>query len=75
MIHNLSNNITTFFVKKQLIKNSDSIVFCYGMELLISTWIGFLTIILMSIILGDILFGIIYLIYIVPIRMYVGGYC
>lgn len=47
MIHNLSNNITTFFVKKQLIKNSDSIVFCYGMELLISTWIGFLTIILM----------------------------
>ena len=41
---------------------------------LISTWIGFLTIILMSIILGDILFGIIYLIYIVPIRMYVGGY-
>lgn len=57
MIHNLSNNITTFFVKKQLIKNSDSIVFCYGMELLISTWIGFLTIILMSIILGDILFG------------------
>ena len=74
MIHNLSNNITTFFVKKQLIKNSDSIVFCYGMELLISTWIGFLTIILMSIILGDILFGIIYLIYIVPIRMYVGGY-
>ena len=74
MIHNLSNNITTFFVKKQLIKNSDSIVFCYGMELLISTWIGFLTIILMSIILVDILFGIIYLIYIVPIRMYVGGY-
>lgn len=74
MIHNLSKNITAFFMKRQLIESDDSIVFCYGMELFISTFIGFSMIILASIIEGDILWGIIYLIYIVPIRMYVGGY-
>lgn len=74
MIHNLSNDITTFFMKKQLLDDNDNIVFCYGMELLISTVIGVLLILLASSIAGDILWGIVYLIYIVPIRMYVGGY-
>lgn len=74
MIHNLSKNITTFFKKKLLIKNEEIEIFCYGMEIIISTIIGFSFILIVSGVLGDIIFGVYYLIFIVPIRMCVGGY-
>lgn len=74
MIHNLSNTITTFFFKKNMIETSEIAIFCYGMEVIVSTFVGISTIILISAFLKNISFGILYLLYIVPIRMYVGGY-
>lgn len=74
MIHNLSNNITTFFIKKMIITNKEKDICCYGMEVILSTIIGFGVILVLSCILGKLSFGIFYLIYIVPIRMSVGGY-
>lgn len=44
------------------------------MEVILSTIIGFGVILVLSCILGKLSFGIFYLIYIVPIRMSVGGY-
>lgn len=74
MIHNLSNNIAIFFYKNNLIENNDIAICCYGMELIISTFVGFISIIFTSFFLNDISFGVLYLLYIVPIRMNVGGY-
>lgn len=74
MIHNLSNNITTFFVNNFLIKKDEADICCYGMEIIISTLVGFGSILVTSVLFGNILFGMLYLFFIVPIRMCVGGY-
>lgn len=58
MIHNLSNNITTFFIKKMIITNKEKDICCYGMEVILSTIIGFGVILVLSCILGKLSFGI-----------------
>lgn len=57
MIHNLSNNIAIFFYKNNVIENNDIAICCYGMELIISTFVGFISIIFTSFFLNDISFG------------------
>lgn len=74
MIHSLSKNITTFFMSRDLIENKEKEVVQYGAEIIISTLIGFGVILGGGVCLGDFQFAIVYLFFIVPIRMCVGGY-
>ena len=74
MIHKLSYTIAIFFRNKALIDEKELDTCCYGFEIILSTLLGFALIILSGALLGDFSFGILYLLYIVPIRMCVGGY-
>lgn len=74
MIHRLSKNITAFFISRDLIEDKEREVVQYGAEIIISTLIGFGVILGAGACLGDFQFAVVYLFFIVPIRMCVGGY-
>ena len=74
MIHTLACSITYFFEKRGLLEEKNKDICCYGLEIIISTICGMMSILLLAFLLGNFTFGMWYLLYIVPIRTCVGVY-
>lgn len=74
MVTQTAETISTFFNEKKLISPKEQQKCRYGLEIIISTILGFSAIILTGGIVGKWEVAIAYLMCIVPIRMYTGGY-
>lgn len=74
MITRIADMISTFFCTKAIIKDSEKDKCRYGLEIMISTIIGFMVIILTGVIFGSTSIAVVYLLCIVPLRTYTGGY-
>lgn len=70
----IADTISTFFVERKIISEEERAASRYGIEILISTIVGFGIIILIGLICGKLDFAVVYLFTIIPIRMYTGGY-
>lgn len=74
MIHLISDNLTKFICKNIKIEEDMTDVHRYGIEITISSALNIILIILTSLILSDIAFGIIFLIEFILLRSFTGGY-
>ncbi|WMJ22353.1 accessory gene regulator B family protein [Paludicola sp. MB14-C6] len=70
----LSNNITNFLCKKEVINLRDKSIYQYGCEVIISAIVGFTLILVTGVILEEILLSVVFLLVFVPLRMFTGGY-
>lgn len=74
MISQIAETVSAFFYSMDVIDEEEKGKSRYGIEIIISTIIGFGVIIISGILLSKTNLAIAYLICIVPIRMYTGGY-
>lgn len=74
MIAQIAETVSAFFYSMDVIDEEEKGKSRYGIEIIISTIIGFSVIIILGILLSKTNLAIEYLICIVPIRMYTGGY-
>lgn len=74
MIDYLSDSISGFFVRHNIISDDERSIYKYGAEITISTLIGIVLILTSGIILKNILDSIIFLLCFIFIRIYSGGY-
>ena len=74
MIAKIAETVSAFFYSMDVIDEEEKGKSRYGIEIIISTIIGFSVIIISGILLSKTNLAIAYLICIVPIRMYTGGY-
>ena len=74
MIAQIAETVSAFFYSMDVIDEEEKGKSRYGIEIIISTIIGFSVIIISGILLSKTNLAIAYLICIVPIRMYTGGY-
>lgn len=72
MIHKISSKITSMFLSDN--REYPQEVYRYGMEIILSSLTGCLSVILISALLGDVLEGIIYIAALSLIRLFAGGY-
>lgn len=73
MLYNISSMITKYFFKKNIITNSDQEVFIYGCQLIISSFCSISSILLLSFFI-NITYGILFLLFFFPIRLFCGGF-
>lgn len=57
MIHTLACSITYFFEKRGLLEEKNKDICCYGLEIIISTICGMMSILLLAFLLGNFTFG------------------
>ncbi len=77
MIEILTSKVLKFLVKQNAVSVLDVEKYNwmkYGIELTISTIIGICNIFILSILFGDIVKGLIFILVFVPLRQYLGGY-
>ncbi|MCL2222977.1 MAG: accessory gene regulator B family protein [Oscillospiraceae bacterium] len=74
MLTLVSKKIASSFVAQGIISNEDSEVYEYGLELLLSTLINLLFIIIASIISGTTVLSALFLVGFIPLRTLAGGY-
>lgn len=70
----LSETITDFYLQKNIIKPDMKNVYQYGISLIVSDIINFTMILLLSVITGNIIHGITFLITFCTTRVYCGGF-
>ena len=73
-MHWMAKKIGTELLKKNLIKFEEYSIYEYGLELLFSAILTSFSIILLSCFCDSILWGILYLVITIPLRMTAGGY-
>lgn len=73
MLYSISSIITKYFFKKNIITNSDQEVFTYGCQLIISSFCSISSILLLSFFI-NITYGILFLLFFFPIRLFCGGF-
>ena len=74
MLYNISSMITKYFFKKKYnYVNSDQEVFIYGCQLIISSFCSISSILLLSFFI-NITYGILFLLFFFPIRLFCGGF-
>ncbi len=74
MINKIADIITDFFIFKNIIKGSEKDIYVYGLDLIISGLVSAISIIIIGCITGTLSEAVIYLIIMISIRMYTGGY-
>jgi len=74
MIPRVSKRISSFFILQGIIPSEDREVYEYSFEILISTLLGFIAIITISIITNTPVYTFLYLIGFIPLRLIAGGY-
>lgn len=73
MLLKISSLLTNYFIKKKIIDTSKKEIMLYGFQLTLSTLASSLSILLISA-SSNVIYGIIFLIYFMPIRFFLGGY-
>jgi accessory gene regulator B len=74
MITQLSGKVSSFFVKQGIIEAEDNEVYAYSFEILISTFISFLALFVISVLTGTVVFTLMYLVGFIPMRVVAGGF-
>ena len=74
MINKMASFITHYFIKKEIITRNEYDIYLYGFELLISTIINGMSIIMISLFMGCFFGGILFMIAFIPLRITTGGY-
>lgn len=74
MIKAASKKLSKIWINSGIISISDFEIYCYGLELLLSTVINLLVIIFISVLLDEPYFFIPYLISFIPLRIFAGGF-
>lgn len=74
MISFLSNSIALFLYKKKVIDDEELTVCQYGFEIIISTIIGFLLVLLSGIILDETIEALLFYVLFIGVRLFTGGY-
>ena len=70
----IARMITDFLVCKNCIKDEEKAICQYGYEILLSTFLGYTIVLILSLLCGDVKEGAIFLFVFVITRMYTGGY-
>lgn len=70
----LSQKLVRLFCKQKVVDESKADAYVYGYELLISSVVSILLVIVISIICGDVRYSLSFLISFIPQRIYIGGY-
>lgn len=73
MLYNISSMVTKYFSKKNIITYYDQEIFTYGCQLIISSFCSICSILLLSSFL-NITYGILFLLFFFPIRLFCGGF-
>lgn len=73
MLLNISKYLTNYFVNKHIIEFDKTDIFIYGFQLALSTFASIITILTLSC-FTNIIYGIIFLLFFMPIRFCAGGY-
>lgn len=74
VLNRISNELASVLLKKAKKTQYDREVYVYGLELIISTLAGMLSILAVSTMLSDITAGLVFLFSFVPLRLFTGGY-
>lgn len=74
MISKASLRLSDVMARNGIIKPEDAAVYSYGLELMISTFLSILEVIIISFILSEPLAGVLYMLAFIPIRSTAGGY-
>jgi accessory gene regulator B len=74
MIEKLASNLAHFYSVKNVIENTDEDTYVYGFEVLISTALNILSVIIVSLLFGSTVWAIAYMLSFVVIRISGGGY-
>ncbi len=74
MLNKVSVQLSKFLLQKIKEDKQEQDVYTYGFELIISTIIFFVSIIVISAILSSPISGLVFLITFVPLRLFTGGY-
>lgn len=74
VITKLSASIARFFVASKAVEGEDAEVYQYGVEMILSTFCGFLSTLLLTCFFGDWYALIIFYAFFIPLRMNAGGY-
>ncbi len=74
MITSISKHIAQFFLKKEIIDIERLPVYQYGFEMMVSLIVGFASVILSGIILGEFLGSLLFYILFIGVRLFTGGF-
>ncbi|MCX7714501.1 MAG: accessory gene regulator B family protein [Clostridia bacterium] len=74
MLSRVVNDIAQFFYKNDIIKEDDIEVYAYGLEILLSSVLNVLAVLLISVFVSQFWGTIAFLIAFIPLRTYAGGY-
>lgn len=74
MLQHLSSQITDIFVKNGLIENKSKPIYAYGLFLILSTIETSAAILILCALLGNVLVGVVFLVSMMSIRFFSGGY-
>ena len=70
----MSRNISSFFIEHNIIDAEDLEVYEYSFEILLSTLLNLLAVVVIAFISGTALFTFLYLMGFIPLRLFAGGY-
>lgn len=73
-IEKISQSVVAFIYRNMQVDDEMAEVYKYGIEIIVSSLINFLLILISSLILGDLLAGIVFMTLFVLLRSYTGGY-
>ena len=74
MLNKISKRLAKLLAKKTQSDQHQEDVYTYGLELIISTTLGFLSIIFLSTVLQELASGIVFIFFFSSLRIFVGGY-
>ena len=74
MITRISKNITSFFILRGIIIEDDREVYVYSFEVLLSTFVSFVPLVVLAFVSGTTYYTTLYLMGFVPLRQVAGGY-
>lgn len=74
MLKNIAKKCSYYLLSKNVIKTQDIKIYAYGFELLISTILGMLSILIISLYFFDISYALIFFLFFMPLRTFTGGY-
>ena len=70
----LSQKLVRLFCEQKVVDESKADAYVYGYELLISSVVSVLLVVLIAVVCGDVRYALSFLIGFIPERIYIGGY-
>jgi len=70
----MSKNISSFFIKREIIPYEDFEVYAYSFEIVISSALSFVTLAIIAILSGTVHYTALFLLGFIPLRLVAGGY-